>query len=167
MTDVLYEREQARQDAWYARAGLRRRLEAHPVEVEDRSTRWQQKAEETAAAREAEKDRRRHVVEQQRREERQREVALARVTGSADADVLSVIGQALNDVVDRIEKIEDRFDDVEARLGRLEGSNDGRRFAARLDALSARDEKSGRKMSTIERRADQEHELVQPPTYAK
>jgi hypothetical protein len=154
------ERERSAREAEAAREDLRHTVMMRPLPVEDKTEKWRRQGEEVAAAKAAAVDRRRQSEHRQLREQRQHEVALARVTGSADADVLAAIGQALNDVVDRIEKIEDRLGAVGARIGKVEGSNDGRRFAARLDALSARDEKSGRKMSAIEKRADQEHELV-------
>jgi hypothetical protein len=154
------ERERSAQEAEVAREDLLRTMMTRPLPVEDKTEKWRRQGEEAAAAKAAAVDRRRQSERRQLREQRAHEVELARATGTADADVLAAIGQALNDLVDRIEKIEDRFDDVEARIGRVENSNDGKRFMARLDALSARDDKSAKKIATIEGKAGQQHDLV-------
>jgi hypothetical protein len=157
-------RQQAKNEAWYARAGLRRRLEEHPtVQVEDRSARWHQRAEETAEARDAEKNRRRHVVERQRREERQHEIALARATGKAaaeanaviDADTLLAISNTLNALVRRLEAVEQK---AEALRGEVSGAS------RQLNSLSAKtksaDERKGRQVAVLERKVDDHKDLV-------
>jgi hypothetical protein len=161
MLSAREERQRAKDAAWYARVELRRREENSTIQVESRAERWQQQAEETATARTAEKDQRQHVVERRLREERRHEVALATAAGAAAAEVNAVVDTGTLEAIGTIlTRLLDRVESIEARIGKLEGSNDGRRFTARLDALAARDEKSGRKMSAIEKRADQEHELV-------
>jgi chromosome segregation ATPase len=157
------ELQRARDAAWYARVEFRKRVEQQPGEVEDRSARWHQRAEETAAAREAEKDRRRHVVEQQRREERQHEVALAKATGKAaaeantviDTDTLLAISTALNALVQRLERVEQQ---VAALQGEVNGA------ARRLDSLSAKTrtggERSSRQVAVLERKLEDQKDLT-------
>jgi hypothetical protein len=163
MVNVEYERDQAKQAAWVARTGLRRRLEAHPVEVESKTERWQQQAEETAEARAAEKSRRRHVEQRQLQEERRHELNVAQSWGQAtaqanvvcDADVLGAINSALSKILDRVENLEARVKELGSTAAAA-----GRRLDALSSKSTSRSDKVGRQVSVVERRAEEDRAAV-------
>jgi len=110
MTSIRQQREDARQAAWYARVGLRRRLEERTLPVESKSDRWRREAEEQAA-READEHAERKTREQRGIDQlRQHEIRLAKANNNnvVDADVLAAIGDALNALVARVEALEAR-----------------------------------------------------------
>jgi hypothetical protein len=162
MVNVWQERRDARNAAWYAKTGLRRRLEQQPIQVEDRNARQRREAEERSereaeAAHEAEADRAAELTEARRHE-----LAVARSWGKAaaeanaviDADTLVAISNALNSLVARVEALEEK---VESLSGAA--ADTGRR----VDAISAKtktgDEKKGRQLSIMERKLQDQHDF--------
>jgi hypothetical protein len=157
-------RQQAKNEAWYARTNLRRRLEENPtVQVESKSERWLQKARQAAAAKSAGEYRDMRVKERQLQEQREHEIELAKATGRAaaqanavvDADTLTAISDALNSLVRRLEIVEER---VESLSGAA--ADTGRRVDAVSAKLKSADEKKGRQVATIERQAADQKDLV-------
>jgi DNA-binding protein H-NS len=74
--------------------------------------RWRREAEEFAAARAAAKLQRRRNEEQGLREMHAREVEVARAAADGDAEIFAAVAQALNDLVERVEAVEARVDQL-------------------------------------------------------
>jgi len=115
INSIRQQREDARQAAWYARAGFRRRLveQEQTLSLESKDDRWRREAEEReqdeAVTRRREKINRAAELTEQRRHE----LNVARSWGAAveansvmDADTLIAISDALNALVERIEALE-------------------------------------------------------------
>jgi hypothetical protein len=163
MVNVWQERRDARNAAWYARTGLRRRMEQEPIQVEDRNERWRREAEERTA-REAEHhehqeaDRAAEITEARRHE-----LAVARSWGRAaaeanaviDADTLLAISNTLNALLRRLEIVEQKVDALQ------DGANG---MGRRLDSLSAKtktgSERSGRQVAVLERKFEDQKDLT-------
>jgi len=106
MNSIHQQREEAKQKAWYARVGLRRRLEQQPIEVEEKNAKWKRQGEEQAA-REAEAHAARKAREQRGiREQRAFEIQLAKANNEVDAELLNAISAALTSLVERVEALE-------------------------------------------------------------
>jgi chromosome segregation ATPase len=163
MIDVWQERRSARNAAWYAKTGLRRRLEQQPIQVEDRNARQRREAEERAmreaeAAHEAEADRAAELTEARRHE-----LSVARSWGRAaaeansvvDADVLTAISNALTGLLNRVEALEQK---VEALNGTTSAA------AGRIDALSGKmksgSDRSGRQIAVCERKLEDQKDFT-------
>jgi hypothetical protein len=89
-------------------------LEEQQVPVEDKMERWRREAKEKEAHEAAVRHRKAADRAASLADARRHELEVARAAnGVMDEDILATISQALNDLADRIEKIEDRLDTLD------------------------------------------------------
>ena len=167
MTSIQQQREDARQKSWYARVGLRRRLENQPVEVESQDDRWRREIEEQEARNAASRRREEAHHETAIAEARKHELNVARSWGRAaaeannvvDAEVLNAIGDALSGILTRLERLERKTSAQQSGAVNTE---------KRLDILSAKEkssnERSGRKIAVLERKLEDQKDLIRDLT---
>jgi hypothetical protein len=161
-------REEARRKLFYAKSGLRRRLEKNQtVEVESQDDRWRREAEEQeardAASRRREEDKRATELAEARRHEitvaRSWERAAAEANNVVDAETLNAIGDTLSKILTRIERLEKKVDALQSSSTDVE---------KRLNVLSARDksgdERRGRQVAVLERKLDDQKDLIRDLT---
>ena len=163
MTSIQQQREDAKQKAWYARVGLRRRLENQPVEVESKDDRWRREAEEKAAREAASRHREKADHDTELAEARKHELNVARSWGRAaaeansvvDAEMLSAISDALSGILTRLERLEKKADALQS---------ESKTAGKRLDILSAKEksgsERSGRQIAVLERKLEDQKDLI-------
>jgi hypothetical protein len=105
-------REEARRKLFYARSGLRRRLENQPVEVESQDDRWIREIKERETREAVSRHREKTDHDTKLAEERKHELNVARSWGRAaaetnniiDSETLNAIGDALSKIINRIER---------------------------------------------------------------
>jgi len=116
--NIRQQREEARRKLFYARSGLRRRLENQTVPIESQDDRWRREAHEQkvleAAYHHCEKVDHEAAIAEARRHE----ITVARSWGRAaaeansvvDAETLNAIGDTLSKILTRIERLEKKAD---------------------------------------------------------
>jgi hypothetical protein len=167
MMTIQEQREDAKRKAWYARVGLRRRLEEHPVEVESKDDRWRKEAAEQkiveAAYRHCEKVDREDAIAEARKHElnvaRSWGRAAAKANNIVDDEVLSAIGDALSGILSRLERLERKADAQQSGAANT---------SKRLNVMSARersvDERRGRQVAALERKLEAQKDLIRDLT---
>jgi hypothetical protein len=167
MISIQQQREEARKRAWYARAGLRRRLENQTVEAESQDDRWRREAHERAVSEAASRRREEADHDAEIAEARRHEIAVARSWGRAaaeansvvDAETLNAIGEALSGILSRLERLEKKVDAQQSSASAT---------GKRLDILSTKEkssnERSGRKIAILERKLEDQKDLIRDLT---
>ena len=160
---VREQRQRAKNAAWYAKTGLRRRLEDPTIQVEGRNERWQREAEERAA-REAEH----HEHQEADRaakltEARKHEISVARSWGKAAAEANAVVDESLLEAINSVlTKLLDRVENLEANVRDL--GTTAAAVSKRIDALSGRaksgSERTGRQLAILERKLQDQHDFA-------
>jgi len=161
--NIRQQREEARRKLFYARSGLRRRLENQTVPIESQDDRWRREAHEQkvleAAYHHCEKVDHEAAIAEARRHE----ITVARSWGRAaaeansvvDAETLNAIGDTLSKILTRIERLEKKADALQS---------ESKTAGKRLDILSAKEksgsERSGRQIAVLERKLEDQKDLI-------
>jgi hypothetical protein len=163
MTSIQQQREEAKQRAWYARVGLRRRLENQTVPVESKDDRWRREAEEKEAREAASRAREKSAHDIEIAEARKHELNVARSWGRAaaeanavvDVDVLNAISDALSGILTRLERLEKKATALQSE------SND---VEKRLKILSVKEKSSNdrgnRQIAILEKKLEAQTDLI-------
>ena len=157
-------REEARRKLFYARSGLRRRLENQTVPVESQDDRWIREIKERETREAVLRYREKSAQEDAIAEARRHEISVARSWGKAaaeatnsvvDVETLNAIGDTLSKILNRIERLEKKADAQQSGAATTE---------KRLDVLSAReksfDERRSRQVATLERKLENQNNLI-------
>jgi hypothetical protein len=117
---VRYARQEAHEQAQYAKMDLRHTMLERPIEVESRIDRERREIAEQEAKHAERRRRERAERDREVREARRHELSLVRAQAEANngngidwGSLLSAIGDALGGLADRVEALESRLDELQ------------------------------------------------------